>query len=120
MNSNRWTYDECQLNEQKETLLMTCCRIKNESARAVWQCHAVVARELDYIEEENPRNNVFQRALEHDNVFVLDTLVQLASNPEFTPVVFVIVLAYRGDASSAGFEAATIAKYLTRMSLNYI
>lgn len=59
VNAKKWDYEECQINEQKETLLMTCCKVKNEAARAIWKCYEVISKELDYIEEENPRNNVF-------------------------------------------------------------
>lgn len=118
VNKGTWSH-ELSVNDQSETLLMTCCQVKNEAARAVWECDGVVRAELDYIDRDDPRKNVFQRAIECDNVYVLDKLVQLAGNPEYTPVVFVVVLAYR-RREPAGFEAGAIARYLTRMGLNYI
>lgn len=50
---------------------------------------------------------------------MLDRLVQLAGDPDYTPVVFVVVLTYR-SCEAPGFEAGTVARYLTRMALNYV
>lgn len=69
-----WRY-EIQLNQDKESLLMVTCEVKNEAARMIWDNFGVIDAELDYIDRDDSRINVFKRAIECDNVFVLDKLV---------------------------------------------
>lgn len=54
---------------------MTTCRIKNEASRMIWDNFGVIDAELDYIDRDDSRLNVFKRAIDCDNVFVLDKLV---------------------------------------------
>lgn len=50
---------------------------------------------------------------------MLNKLVELTANPEFTAAIFVIVLAFKNQDAS-GFESSTISRYLTRAALSYI
>ena len=59
---------------------MVTCQVKNEASRMIWDNFGVIDAELDYIDRDDSRLNVFKRAIEFDNVFVLDKLVQLAGN----------------------------------------
>eukprot|EP00703_Trepomonas_sp_PC1_P004546 JAP92060.1 Hypothetical protein TPC1_16115 [Trepomonas sp. PC1] len=113
-----WKYD-IQLNNEKESLLMVTCAVKNEASRMIWDNFGVIDAELDYIDRDDSRLNVFKRAIECDNVFVLDKLVQLAGNQQYTPIIFLIVLAFKNQ-ECPGFDSGTIARYLTRIALAYI
>ena len=85
----------------------------------IWDNFGVIDAELDYIDRDDSRLNVFKRAIEFDNVFVLDKLVQLAGNQQYTPIIFLIVLAFKNQ-ECPGFDSGTIARYLTRIALAYI
>ena len=114
----QWTYEK-EINDQHETTLMVSCALSNEASRLIWDNYGVINEELDYIDDTQAELNVFRRAAEKDNAFVLDKLVQLASNQNYTPIIFLIVLAFKNQ-DIRGFESGSIAKYLTRIALAYV
>lgn len=116
--AGEWTYEK-EINDERKSALMVSCGLKNEAARLIWDNAGVINEELDYIDDQDQRLNVFMEAIEKDNAFVLDKLVQLASNANYTPIIFLIVLAFKNSGVS-GFESGAIAKYLTRIALAYV
>ncbi|CAL6087611.1 Conserved_hypothetical protein [Hexamita inflata] len=116
--ANAWRYLK-EINEDRESLIMVTCRVKNEASRLIWDCYSVINEELDHIDEQDSKLNVFKYAIEFDNVYVLDKLVQLAGNSTYTPIIFLIVLAFKNQDTN-GFDSGTIAKYLTRIALAYV